>query len=192
MNKLTNIALIIIVLCAVSTGLSQGPDRKPADKPSKAASHVKMKYDKGKNMSTVTLKSMDLGGSMTRESTNLSQVTQLTLDVFFTYSGEQKTKTVESLTMRFTSRARYPVYQRAQNFAIVLDGGTGIPLGGSSYKTDAQTFYTDEIFDVAVPYEVMRKIADAKSVSFYLGNREIRLRTENLEDLREMANRMAA
>src|SRR3989442_5507720 len=117
MNRLTNVVLITILFCSVPTGLAQ--DKKTGDKgSSKAASHVKAKYDKGKNLTTVTLKSMDLGGSMTRESTNLSQVTQLTLDVSFTYAGEQKAKPVESLTMKFTSRARYPVYQRAQNLMV--------------------------------------------------------------------------
>lgn len=129
---------------------------------------------------------------MTRESTNLSQVTQLTLDVSFTYSREQKRKPVESITMRFTSRARYPVFQRAQNLMLVLNEATAIPLGGASYKTNAQTFYTDEIFEIAVPYEAMKRIAEAKSVSVYLGNREIKFRTEQLEELRPMVAWMSS
>ena len=193
MNRLTLVIIITILLCAVPESFAQGSDKKSGDKSSsKAASHVKVKYDKGKNLTIVTSKSMDLGGSMTRESTNLSQVTQLTLDLSFTYPGEQKTKPVESITMRFTSRAKYPVFQRAQNLMAVIDEGTAIPLGGTSYKTDAQTFYMDEIFEIAVSYEAIKRIAGAISVSFYLGNREIKFRTEVLDDLREMAARMSS
>ena len=49
----------------------------------------------------------------------------------------------------------------------------------------------DEVFEIAVPYEAIKRIAEAKSVSFYLGNREIKFRTEVLDDLREMAARMS-
>ena len=191
MKRFTNIFIIVMILCAGVAGFAQG-DKKTADKSSsKAAGHVKTKYDKGKNMTTVTLKSIDLGGAMTRESTNLSQVTQLTLDASFSYPGEQKTKPVDSITLRFTSRAKYPVFQRAQNLMAVVDDGTAIPLGGTAYKTDSQTFYMDEIFDVALSYEAIKRITEAKSVTFYLGNREIKLRSEHLDDLREMAARMA-
>lgn len=192
MKRLINASVIAIIIVSLSQSFAQS-DKKSGDKnSSKSASHVKTKYDKGKNLTTVTLKSMDLGGSMTRESTNLSQVTQITLDVSFNYPGEQKTKSVESAMMRFTSRAKYPVFQRSQNLMLVIDGGTAIPLGGTTYKTDSQTFYMDEIFDIAVPYEAMKRVAEAQSVSFYLGNREIRLRTEHLDDLREMVSRMTA
>src|SRR6266542_968443 len=130
-----SLTILAGMFCSV---LAQGSDTKPADKSgSKSSSHVKVKYDKSKDLTTVTLRSMDLGGAMTKEVTNLSQVPQLTLDVFFTYPGERLTKPADSITMRFTSRARYPVYQRGQNLMAVLDDTTAIPLGGTSYKTNA-------------------------------------------------------
>jgi hypothetical protein len=42
-----------------------------------------------------------------------------------------------------------------------------------------------------VPREIMERIRTAKSVKLFLGNREIKLRTEQLDDLREIAARMS-
>lgn len=186
MKELRN-SLAALLFCLVVTGLGQIPDNNRA----KSKSHVKVKYDKSKDLTTVTLKSLDLGGAMTKEVTSLGQGTQLTLDVIFTYTGEHPSKPVESLKMKFTSRARYPVFQRGQNLMAVVDEQSAIPLGDTSYKTNAQTFYTDEILEVSVSYDVMKRMADAKTFKLFLGNREIKFRDEQLADLREMAARMS-
>ena len=177
---------LIVLLGSLGVVAAQGDKSQ-----SKAASHIKAKYEKSKDRTTVTLKSMDLGGAMTREVSNLGQATQLTLDVSFTYPGEQITKPVESLTMKFTSRARYPVFQRGQNLMAVVDDQNAIPIGDTAYKSDAQTFYTDEILSAQVPREIMERIRTAKSLKLFLGNREISFRTEQLADLREIAARMS-
>lgn len=174
---------LIVLLGSLGVAAAQGQ--------SKAAGHIKAKYEKSKDRTTVTLKSMDLGGAMTREVSSLGQSTQLTLDVSFIHPGEQVTKPVESLTMKFTSRARYPVFQRGQNLMAVVDDQNAIPIGDTGYKSDAQTFYTDEIMAAQVPREIMERIRTAKSVKFFLGNREINLRAEQIDDLREITARMS-
>ena len=180
---------MLILASMLGVALAQDPNKNKGE--SKSASHIKTKYDKSKDRTTVTLKSMDLGGAMTREVTNLGQGTQLTLDVSFTYPGEHPTKPVDSLTMKFTSRARYPVFQRGQNLMVVIDDQSAIPIGDTSYKSDAQTFYTDEMMSAQVPREIMERIRAAKSAKLFLGNREISFRAEQLDDLREIAVRMS-
>ena len=184
--------VVTVLVFPVFGSFAQAPDSKADDKNlSKTASHVKIKYDKSKDLTTVTLKPIDLGGAMTKEVTNLGQVTQLTLEVFFTYPGERPSKPVESLTMRFISRARFPVFQRGQTLMAVLDDVSAIPLGDTSYKTNAQTFYTDGIFETAASFHVMKRISGAKKAMFFLGNRQIALRESWLQDLRDITTRMA-
>lgn len=180
---------LILMMFMLGVALAQGPDKSKSE--SKSASHIKTKYEKSKDRTTVTLKSMELGGAMTREVSNVGQATQLTLDVSFAYPGEKPAKPVDSLTMKFTSRARYPAFQRGQNLMVVIDDQNAIPIGDTSYKSDAQTFYTDEMLTAQVPREIMERIRAAKSAKMFLGNREIRFRTEQLDDLREMTARMS-
>lgn len=180
--------LIISVFVGAIPALAEKTEVKPQNSGNK---HIKSKYDKKKNITTVTLKSISVGGAVTREVTNLGQAPQLTLDAFFTYPGEQLTKPAESLVMRFTSRARYPVYQRAQNVVAVLDDTKGLPFGSTTYKTDAQTFYTDEILEITIPYEAMKRMMEVKNLKLLLGNREMIFRDEQLRDLRDLSAAMS-
>ena len=189
MKKFKLLLSLMLLASTLGVAVAQGPDKSKSE--SKAASHVKTKYDKSKDRTTVTLKSMDLGGAMTREVSSLGQSTQLTLDVSFTYAGEHPAKPVDALTMKFTSRARYPVFQRGQNLMVVVDDQNAIPIGDTNYKSDAQTFYTDEMLTAQVPREIMERIRTAKTAKMFLGNREIAFRSEQLDDLREMTARMS-
>lgn len=184
-------SILFTILIAFGVTLAQ-EDKKPEDKSqTKAAKSIVTKFDKSKNLTTVRLKSMDLGGAMNKEVTAESQIPQLTFDAFFTFAGEQKSQPIDSATFRFTVRAKFPVYKHGENLMAVLDDATAVPLGSTSYKTNAQTFYTDEILEAVLPNEVMQRIAQAKTLKLYLGTREIPFRTDQFNSLRELAARMA-
>lgn len=187
MKALRTVVSVIILLVSLTGGYAQD---KPEEK-SKSAKHVKVKYDKGKDLTTVTLNSMAVSSAVTKEVSRLSEGTQLDLTVSFTHPGQQLSKPVDALMMKFKSTAKYPVFQRGQNLMVVLDNDRAIPIGDATYSSRAETFYVEEMLTGTVPYEIMKRIAGAKSASFFLGAREIRLKEDQLEDLREITKRMA-
>lgn len=184
------IAILLIVAFATSTSIviAQDPAAAPGTKKS---NHVKIKFDKGKNLTTVSLKPLDLGGSMAKEVSNLAEVSQLDLDGSFTFEGEALKKQVDAITLNFKVLARYPVFQRGQNLVGVLNDESALLLGATGYKSNSQTFRIEEILTISVPYEAMKKISAAKSVKFVLGAREIKLREKDHEALRDVTRLMA-
>jgi len=190
MKSLMNVLSVIILLASITTGYAQDSKEKPKDQ-SKSAKHVKVKYDKSKDLTTVTLNSMPVSSALTKEVTRVSEATQLDLGVSFTHPGQALSKPVEALVMKFKSTAKYPVFQRGQNLMAVLDNERAIPLGDANYSSRAETFYVEEMLTGSIPYEIVKRIAEAKTVAFFLGAREIRLKPEQFEDLKEMARRMA-
>jgi hypothetical protein len=190
MKALRNVSTVIIVLVSLTGGYAQDPKDKPVEN-SKAAKHVKVKYDKGKDLTTITLNSLAVSSAVTKEVSRLSEGTQLDLSVFFTHPGQQLSKPVDTLTMKFKSTSKYPVFQRGQNLMVVLDNERAIPIGDATYSSRSETFYVEEMLTGPVPYEIMKRIAGAKSASFFLGAREIKLKEDQLDDLREITKRMA-
>jgi hypothetical protein len=152
--------------------------------------HIKVKYNKSKNETTVTLKTLSLSNSMNKEFTRESEFGQLDLDAYFTYPGQQLTKPAESMTLAFKATQKNQLWQRAQNLVAVIDDQTALVLGATSYSSNSQTFYFEELMKISVPYEAIRKIAAAKSLAFQLGTRNIRIKEDQLEDLRAIAARM--
>ena len=190
MKPLRSVLSVIILLVSLTGGYAQDPKDKPEDK-SKSAKHVKVKYDKGKDLTTVTLNTMPVSSAVTKEVTRISEGSQLDLSVSFTHPGQQLSKPVEALVMKFKSTSKYPVFQRGQNLMAVLDNDRAIPIGDATYSSRAETFYVEETLTGTVPYEIMKRIAGAKSVSFFLGARDVRIKEDQLDDLKEMTKRMA-
>ncbi|HEX6186593.1 MAG TPA: hypothetical protein VFZ40_00820 [Pyrinomonadaceae bacterium] len=176
---------IIIVTAILAVG---GMVLAAQDK--KTKSNVKSKFDKGKNVTTVTLKT-GIGGATSREVTNTGEVPQIDMEVSFSYPGEAPAKPVDTANFKFKSTSRYPVFQRSQNLMAVLDDDRAIEIGGTSYKSNSQTFYMEEIMEIAIPHEAMKKFSEAKTLKFFLGVREIKFRDDQFSDLRELAGRMA-
>src|SRR6185503_12598405 len=110
MKPLRTVLSVIILLVSLTGAYGQDPKDKPEEK-SKAAKHVKVKYDKSKDLTTVTLNSMAVSSAVTKEVTRLSEATQLDLGVSFTHPGQQLSKPVDVLLMKFKSTSKYPVFQ---------------------------------------------------------------------------------
>ena len=73
----------------------------------------------------------------------------------------------------------------------VVDEDRAVPLGDTSYSSNSQTFYVEENLTATIPYELMKRITSANKLKLFLGARELSLKQEHLEDLREITRRMA-
>jgi hypothetical protein len=192
MKRLRSVLSVVMILVSPVMVISEQAKTQSEDKAaSKAGNSVKVKYDKKKDLTTVTLKTMPVSSAVTKEVSNLGETTQLDLNIFFTHPGQELKKPAEAAVMGFKSISRYPVYLRGQNLMAVLDGDRAIPLEGTTYSSNSQTFYVEEILASRIPYEIMQRITAAKDVSFFLGVREVKLKGSQLEDLREITRRMS-
>lgn len=189
MKRRTGFLLAAILVLVPVLATSQ--DNAEPKASSKSAKNVKAKYDKKKDLTTVTLKTIPLTSSLTREVGNADETTQLDLSVSFTHPGEQIAKPAEAAILKFKSTARYPAFQRPQSLMAVVDDERAIPLADTNYSSNSQTFYVEENLAATVPYEIMKRLSTANRLKFFLGQREINLKQDQLEDLRELTRRMA-
>ena len=189
MNLILRIGLGVILVSALSSpAVAQDSGATAAAKPSK---YLKTKYDKSKDQTTVTLKKISLSGSMAREVGNANDIPQLSMDASFSYPGQQLTKPVAEVTLKFSTFSKYPVYQKGQNVVAVVDGDNALVLGASTYSSNSQTFGIEEILSIKLPYEALKRIADSKSLKLYLGSREINFKESEHEAVRDLARAMA-
>jgi hypothetical protein len=178
--------LIVTTLCVAQN------NNAGASKPeSKANNHIKEKYNKSKNETTVTLKSMALSNSMNREFTRESEYTNLDLDVSFTFPGQQISKPAEAAFFKFKRTAKEMHFQHGQNLVAAIDDQSGLILGPTNYSSSSQTFYFEEFLTISIPYEAMKRIAGAQKLAFQLGTRNIPITNDQLNDLRALAALMA-
>ena len=191
MIRRTSLLLATVFIVLPCIAVAQKNSESDAKASSKAAGHVKAKYDKKKDLTTVTLKTIPLSSAMTREVSSAGETTQLDLSVYFTHPGEQLATPAEAATLKFKSTSKYPAYQRGQVLMAVVDDDRAIPLGDTRYSANSQTFYVEENLTATIPYELMKRITSANKLKLILGAREINLKQEQLEDLREITRRMA-
>jgi hypothetical protein len=182
---LTSFALLFggLYLTAQTKETRASSDAKPNG-------HFKTKYDKSKDVTTVSLKTMALSSSMTKESTNVREVPQLDLDVYFTHPGQTKAAPANSLIFKFRSRAKAPAFQEAQNVLVVVNDETALQMGKTGYTSHSETFYIDEFLTIDFPDQALSRIASAKSIRLYLGPREIKISNDQLEDLKAIISAM--
>ena len=181
----------VVILLAATLSASQNTNSNSVPKPeAKTNNHIKTKYSQSKNETTVTLKTLALSNSMNREFTRESEFGNLDLDVSFIYQGKQPAKAVENATFKFKGTAKNQYWQKSQNLVAVIDDASGVVLGPTSYSSNSQTFYFEEIMSISIPYAAMQRIATAKTLAFQLGTRNIRVTDEQLNDLRAMATMM--
>jgi hypothetical protein len=178
--------LIVATLCIAQNNNAGVTSAAP-----KANTHIKEKYNKSKNETTVTLKTMALSNSMNHEFTRESEYTNLDLDVSFTYTGQQISKPAEAASLKFKSTAKEMHFQHGQNLVAVIDDTSGLILGPTNYSSSSQTFYFEEFLMISIPYETMKRIASAQKLAFQLGTRNIPITNDQLNDLRALTALMA-
>lgn len=165
---------------------------------SKKNDNISTKYNKSKNLTTVTMKSMALTENpQDRPPAGYSLKVQMDMDAFFTYPGEKVEKPVEAATLRFHSSASNYIFARPQQISVVLDekeaSGKGriLKLGDTDYKNDLKfnSLY-EEFMTIQIPADALAAIGNAKTVSIYVGGYSYILKEKQIADIREMASRM--
>jgi hypothetical protein len=183
-----------ITFCALFllTGalLSMGQENSDKKREFKHKGKIVSKYDKSKDQTTVTLKKMAISSPLAQEVSDLQQVPQLDLEAYFTYPGQQLAKRAETITLVFRTFSKYAVFQRGQNLIGVIEGERALMLGTTNYTSNSQTFGIEEVLSISLPSEALERIANSKNAQIYLGNRQIPLKENHLEALRDMASRM--
>lgn len=189
MRRLITISNVaIVVLLAASFCASQNTNSNSSPKPeAKPNNHIKTKYNQSKNETTVTLKTLALTNSVSREIKSDSDFGNLDLDISFTYQGKQPSKPVENATFKFKGTAKNQYFQKPQNLIAVIDDTSGVVLGPTSYNSTSETFYFVENMSISISYAAMQRIVRAKTLGFQLGARNIRMTDDQLADLRAMA-----
>lgn len=179
------------VLLSATFCASQNTNSNSAPKTeAKPNNHIKAKYNQSKNETTVSLKTLALTNSVSREIKSDSDFGNLDLDVSFTYQGKQPSKPVENATFKFKGTAKNQYFQKSQNLIAVIDDASGIVLGPTSYNSTSETFYFVENMSISISYAAMQRIVSAKTLAFQLGARNIRVTNDQLTDLRAMAAMM--
>src|SRR6266481_7325604 len=106
----------VAILFATSLCASQNTNNNSAPKPeAKTNGHIKTKYNQSKNETTVSLKTLALTNSVSREIKSDSDFGNLDLDVSLTYQGKQPSKAVENATFKFKGTAKNQYFQKPQN-----------------------------------------------------------------------------
>lgn len=186
--RLCQLAVVLVLAHSFVSAQDPNAPSKPEAAPNK---HIKVKYNKSKDITTVTLKTLSLSGAMNREFTRESESGNLDLDVEFTFQGQTLTKPAEELKFTFRGTQKNLIWQKSQTVAAVINDETALVLGQSTYSSQSQTFYFEEVMSVSVPYEAMKQIAAAKSLRLQLGTRNINIKDDQLQDLRAMVERMS-
>jgi hypothetical protein len=181
------LCFILLLVCAYSFQAQEGE---------KKSSNISSKYNKAKNQTTVTLKTMPLKEARERAPAGYQLRVQMDMDAFFTYPGEKIEKPVQTVTLRFHATANVYNFARPQTVSIVIDekvpGGAGkvLKLGDTDYKSDLKfNSVYEEFMNITIPAATLAKIGEAKTVDIYVGTYGYTLREKQIADLREMAGR---
>lgn len=174
MNFTTRLLACIVLLVGLSAVTAA---QTPEPTPQESTSKVTVKYDKSKDTTTVTLKSMTL--TRVYQEKQRSQdfpLHQLDMTVFFTYKGQVPTQPVEEVTVRFNNLAGSYTFMRGQEVIVALDRlvtgkDRAFSLGMTTYKSNAPKFNSvyEEIMELNAPADAMVKLSNAETVDIYFG-----------------------
>lgn len=186
-----------LFMCTYSTGAQE--TKTASNKESlKKNGNISSKYNKSKNLTTVSLKPMALTElRQNTPQTGYVQKLQMDMETFFTYPGETIAKPVETVTLRFHGTANNYIFAQGQPISVVLDekveGATGrmLRLGDTDYKSDLKfnSIY-EEYLTISIPADALTKISEAKTIAIYVGSYAYSLKEKQVADLRDMASRL--
>lgn len=193
---MNHIFRIFTVFALVSLGtvfaLGQGTET-PKPKTNK---HISSKYDKGKDRTTVKLKSMPLTGlSDERKTVTAVASHQMDVEASFSHPGQAATEQVAELELRFHMTAGAYLFLKPQQIVLALDQGTeqgrAIDLGFSNYKSTVQfNSVYEEFLNLTIPFTALDKMTKAKKVEIYVGPLVYQLKDEQIQDLRDFGSKM--
>ncbi|MFT3744273.1 MAG: hypothetical protein QM785_08255 [Pyrinomonadaceae bacterium] len=182
------LTVFLSTLISVAGARAQGGDTVPP----KSTSKVNVKYDKGKDLTTISLKSMTITRLDQEKTTAGSRglpVHQMAVEGSFAYNGA---KEVKSASLRFFTSAGNYIFLKPQEVTVAIDRenaekGRAFSLGLSSYRSNPPKFNTvfEEFFDLAIPADAIRKFAVAETLEFYVGPASYKLTPKQIEAFKE-------
>ena len=161
----------------------------------KSTSRVNVKYDKGKDLTTITLKRTTIT-SVTQEKATASNLPlhQMDLDVAFSYRGQKALDPVTDVVMTFHCVAGTYIFLKGQEVIAAIDRAVagkdrGFNLGMTKYSSSPPKFNSvyEENMEITIPVDALRKFADAKSLELYLGPISYELTQKQMDGIKEFA-----
>jgi hypothetical protein len=184
MRSLIRVSIVFLMIAfGVSLSTAQNKD-----------SQLSTKYDKKKDETTLKLKQLKLSPVVQQDQfADKIPLHQVILDVSTTFAGQQPSKPVD-VELHFQISSSNYIMLRSQAAMAVLDkansaNARAISLGPSDYKSHPPKFNSvyEETLVVKTPAEALVKMANAKSISLYLGPIEYPLSDKNIAALKELA-----
>jgi len=176
MNSLIcRILFLSSVLLAAQAILAQPatPDKTAP----KSTSKVNVKYDRSKDVTTVSLKSMTVTAPKQEKDVGSTlPLHQMDFEASFSYKGQFAGEPVSDVSLRFKCVAGTYIFLRGQELIMALDRripgqDRGFSLGMTSYKSFPPKFNSvyEELMELRVPTDALHKFATAKTVEFFFG-----------------------
>ncbi|MEO6393965.1 MAG: hypothetical protein ABIP75_19080 [Pyrinomonadaceae bacterium] len=185
--------LLLFLIFGIGILIVPGQAPSPATKsePTKNK-HLKFKYDKSKDTTTVKLDSMVLA-DLDRQRKQRGNIPPyvLNIEMTFSYPGKTVVKPVESFDILFRASASNFIFLKGQQIVVALDQGTdqgrALDLGMTGYKstTEFNSVYA-ELMKITVTSAALEKIVKANQVDFYLGPDGFGITEKQMQDLRDL------
>lgn len=193
-NSIFRSAMLIILASTVSNAFAQSPE------PPKSTSKINVKYDKGKDLTTVSLKSTTITRP-NQEKTTASNLPlhQMDLEGSFVHVGQFPTTPAKDIQLRFHAVAQTYIFLKPQEVIVAIDREVpnkdrGFSLGMTGYKSLPPKYNTvyEEFFEITIPTDALRKIAAAESVEFFFGPVTYKLTEKQMFSMKEWSKFLPA
>ena len=181
--------LIVCLPVVLAQQTESGDSKKPK------FTRLSSKYDKSKNLTTVRLKQFTIT-TLAQEKQNTPNIPlhQMDLEMWYSFSGQKQTTSIEDVVFRFHAVASNYVFSSGQQVITALDRGIrghdrAISLGTTDYKSVSPKFNSvyEEFMQVKIPSEALSLMAKAKNVEIFVGPVGYKLTEKQFEALQEMA-----
>ncbi|HEV7746847.1 MAG TPA: hypothetical protein VGO56_17760 [Pyrinomonadaceae bacterium] len=194
------LAILFLLAAAVVPAFAQVPDKlqPPPKRNFKYDGKIVTTYDNAKNETLVLIQLMPIK-SVEDPHEILEDSAQhprdwswLGFTMFFSYPG-QSVVTPKGVSLGFLYEALEPKHYEGHVLTAKIDGER-VPLGTMEVlkttivkrKWDQ---YTRRTLELIVPYDMLLRLANAKKVKMTLGRFDFDLSKDNLEAIRDLANR---
>lgn len=165
---------LFVVVCSVN---AQTPPAETAKTPPKSTSKINVKYDKSKDTTLISLKSMTITAPSQEKSAGSNlPLHQMDFEASFSYKGQFSGPAVDEVLLRFKCVAGTYIFLRGQELIVAIDRqipgkDRGFSLGMTGYKSLSPKFNSvyEEIMEIKVPVDALKKFAQAEAVEFFFG-----------------------
>jgi hypothetical protein len=198
-RKMKRISLSFLILFAA---VLNAPVLAQEQAPPKSTSRVNVRFDKGKNLSTISLKSMTIT-RLDQEKRGAGDrdfpLHQMDIEGNFTFAGQFIGGEVKDAKLIFHAVASNYIFLKAQDVTVAIDRdkaekARAFSLGMTSYRSMPPKFGSvyEEYFELAIPIDAIRKFAAAEQLEFFLGPVTYTLTPKQLDAIKEWSKFLPA